>query len=120
MNLVEQISVDENEKEAIIYILDVLSANMLEETDKKAYIEERKMMINPRDEYLVNKTREEVMQETREQIQRANNETKQAKQDLKQTNTTTIKNLIKKGFEIAEISEITGLSENQIQKLMKN
>ena len=78
------------------------------------------MMINPRDEYLVNKTREEVMRETNEEIQRANNETKQAKQDLKKANTTTIKNLIKKGFEIVEISEITGLSENQIQKLLNN
>ena len=44
-----------NEKEAVLYVLNVLSTNMLNETEKNKFMEERKMMINPRDEYLVNK-----------------------------------------------------------------
>ena len=42
----------ENEKEAISYILDVMSTNMLNEQDKNQLMEETEML-NPRYEYLI-------------------------------------------------------------------
>ena len=91
--LIEQLNIDANEKEAILYVLDVLSANMLDEKEKSKFMEVRKMMINPRDEYLVNKGIEKGREEGKIEI---------AKKLLK---TMTIK----------EVMEITGLTKEQLQ-----
>ena len=64
---------------------------MLNETEKNKFMEERKMMINPRDEYLVNKGIEKGRLEV-------------------------AKKLLEK-MTIKEVSEITGLSEKQIEEL---
>ena len=64
--LIEKLNIDANEKEAILYILDVLSGNMLDEKDKNKFMEVRKMMINPRDEYLVNKGIEKGIEKGKE------------------------------------------------------
>ena len=58
--LIQKLKIDVNEKEAILYVLDVLSSNMLDKPDKDKFMEGRKMMINPRDEYLVNQGKLEV------------------------------------------------------------
>ena len=84
-------NIDMNEKEAVLYVLNVLSTNMLNETEKNKFMEERKMMINPRDEYLVNKGIEKGRLEV-------------------------AKKLLEK-MTIKEVSEITGLSEKQIEEL---
>lgn len=89
--MIEQLNIDMNEKEAVLYVLNVLSTNMLNETEKNKFMEERKMMINPRDEYLVNKGIEKGRLEV-------------------------AKKLLEK-MTIKEVSEITGLSEKQIEEL---
>ena len=89
--MIEQLNIAMNEKEAVLYVLNVLSTNMLNETEKNKFMEERKMMINPRDEYLVNKGIEKGRLEV-------------------------AKKLLEK-MTIKEVSEITGLSEKQIEEL---
>ena len=59
-HLIERMKLSDKDKLAIIYILNVLSANMLSEKDKKEYLEETTMMLNPRDEYMKNKGKEEI------------------------------------------------------------
>ena len=98
--LVNKLKIERNEKEAIIYILDVLSANMLEEKDKNKFMETRDMMINPRDEYITKKAKQEGMKKGRE----------------KERDEVAIA-LIKKGMSLKEISEVTKLTEKQIENL---
>ena len=86
--LIQKLKIDVNEKEAILYVLDVLSSNMLDKPDKDKFMEGRKMMINPRDEYLVNQGKLEVA-----------------------------KKLLPK-MTIEEIIEIKGLTQEQIQGLL--
>ena len=66
--LVGRLDIEENEKEAIFYILNVLSTNMLNETDQNKLMEETKMILNPRERYFNNKGiekgREEGIEET--------------------------------------------------------
>ncbi len=93
-SLVEQLNIDINEKMAIRYILDVLSTNMLNKTEKGKYMEKVKMLINPREEYFKNEGIKEGIKETREKI---------------------AKNLLKEGMSPEKISQITGLETQQIQ-----
>lgn len=93
--LVSKLNIDDNEKEAIFYILDVLCSNMLNEEDKNELMEETKM-INPRYEY----QRNEGIKEGR----------KEGKKEIAQK-------MLKKGTPINEIIEITGLTKKQIQDL---
>lgn len=97
--LIEQLNIDMNEKEAVLYILNVLSTNMLNETEKNKFMEERKMMINPRDEYLVSKGIEKGRLE-----------------GMEKGRLEVAKKLLEK-MTIKEVSEITGLSEKQIEEL---
>lgn len=97
--LIEQLNIDMNEKEAVLYVLNVLSTNMLNETEKNKFMEERKMMINPRDEYLVNKGIEKGRLE-----------------GMEKGRLEVAKKLLEK-MTIKEVSEITGLSEKQIEEL---
>lgn len=69
---------------------------MLNETEKNKFMEERKMMINPRDEYLVNKGMEKGMEKGKLQI---------------------AEKLLRK-MTIKEVAEITGLKEEQINNLI--
>lgn len=92
-------NIDMNEKEAVLYILNVLSTNMLNETEKNKFMEERKMMINPRDEYLVSKGIEKGRLE-----------------GMEKGRLEVAKKLLEK-MTIKEVSEITGLSEKQIEEL---
>ena len=85
---------DINEKEAILYILNVLSANMLDEDDKVRYMEETEMLINPREEYFHKKGIEEGEERKEKEI---------------------ATKLLEKGHPLQEIIEITGLTKEQIQ-----
>ena len=78
-----------NDKKAIIYLFDVLSANMLSDVEREKYGEEMYMLLNPMDRFLLNKCR------------------KEGKCDV-------ARNLLKRGFSIEEVVQITGLSENDI------
>ena len=65
--LLEEISarlnMDINEKSAIIYLLDVLSTNMLDDEEYDQYMEETVMLINPVERYCVDKGRKEGRKE---------------------------------------------------------
>ena len=88
--LVEKLDIDENEKEAIFYIFNVLSTNMLSKKDQKKLMEETNMMLNPRDEYFKNLGIEKGKLEI-------------------------AMKLLEKGNTIEEIAKITGLTPQQIQ-----
>ena len=53
--LVRKLPIEPIEKEAIQYILDVLSTNLLTKEYKDKLMENNNMMINPREEYFMNK-----------------------------------------------------------------
>ncbi len=73
-----------NEKEAILYILNILSVNMLDENDYNEFMEVTEMILNPRDRYLINKTRKEEKEkyeeETKKQKEKYEEETKKLKE----------------------------------------
>lgn len=85
----EKSHMDINEKLAIIYLFNVLSANMLSAVDNKKYVEENKMILNPVERYM----KEEGIHEGRLQ---------------------TAKSLVDSGFPINDIVAITGLSKEDI------
>ena len=103
--LLEEISqryvFDINEKLAIIYLFDMLSANMLDTGEQEKYMEMNNMLVNmlvnPRDRYFKNKGREEGLEEGRDQGK-----------------LETAKNLLKRGMGIDEIVDVTGLSKEDI------
>ena len=93
--IVEQMKIDNiNEKEAILYIFNVMSANMLNEEDYAKYEEETEMILNPHDRYLINKTKEETKLESKIEI---------------------AKRMLKESLPITTIVKVTGLTEEQIQ-----
>ena len=83
---------DINEKLAIIYLFDVLSANMLNEDDHNEYLEKNSMLVNPRERYFKN-------------------------QGIKEGKLETARNLLKRGFSIEEIADITGLPEEEVSDI---
>ena len=93
--LVGQLNIDDNEKEAIFYILDVLSSNMLNNEDLNELMEETKM-INPRYEYQINEGKKEGKKEGKEFV---------------------AKNLLKEGIPLEKIIKTTGLTKTEIQNL---
>lgn len=88
----KQSNMDINEKNAIIYLFDVLSTNMLDDVEMEKYGEVTYMLLNPMDRFLEDKGR------------------KDGKLD-------DAKILLKKGFSIEEIVEITKLSQEDIRNL---
>ena len=86
--LVGQLDIEDNEKEAIFYILDVLCTNMLDDDETEELMEETKML-NPRYEYQRNEGKQEGKQEI-------------------------AKNLLKDGMPIEKIMKLTGLTKTQI------
>ena len=97
--LLERISMqselDINDKKAIIYLFDVLSANMLSDVEREKYGEEMYMLLNPMDRFLENKGRKEGRKEGKVDVAR---------------------NLLERGFSVEEVVEITGLSKKDILK----
>ena len=110
--LINKIPLDINEKEAIIYILDVLSANMLNEKDKKEYLEETKMLINPRDEYMKNEGIKEGINKGKEEGKQEGKE-----EGIQENKEEIAKKLLNKNMPLKEISEITELTTQEIKNL---
>lgn len=82
--LVGELDIDDNEKEAIFYILDVLCTNMLDDDETEELMEETKML-NPRYEYQRNEAKREIA-----------------------------RNMLNEGMPIEKIIELTGLTKTQI------
>ena len=110
--IINKIPLDINEKEAIIYILDVLSANMLNEKDKKEYLEETKMLINPRDEYMKNEGIKEGINKGKEEGKQEGKE-----EGIQENKEEIAKKLLNKNMPLKEISEITELTTQEIKNL---
>lgn len=88
----ESLVLDINEKMAIIYLFDVLSANMLDENEYEVYMEENVMILNPVERYV-------------------------EKKGIEKGKIEAARNMIEEGFSIGQIVRITGLSEEIILNL---
>lgn len=89
----ERLYLDINEKMAIIYLFDVLSANMLDENEYESYVEENVMILNPVERYIEKKSKEDGRKDGKLDVAR---------------------NMVAEGFSIDVIVRITGLSEEDI------
>jgi predicted transposase/invertase (TIGR01784 family) len=98
--IAEKSGMDMNEKKAVVYLLDVLSTNMLSEEDAKKYGDETEMLLNPMDRYLEAKGRQEGMEKGKDE----------GKLEV-------AKNLLEEGFPIERVAELTGLSKADILDL---
>ena len=101
--IAENSGMDINQKKAIIYLLDVLSVNMLNEKEIEKYEEETYMMLNPTDRYLLKKGKNEGKLEGKREGKL------EGKLDV-------AKKLLAKGFQIEEIIELTGLTKEDLLK----
>jgi len=110
--IINKIPLDINEKEAIIYILDVLSTNILNEKDKKEYPEETKMLINPRDEYMKNEGIKEGINKGKEEGKQEGKE-----EGIQENKEEIARKLLNKNMPLKEISEITELTTEEIKNL---
>ncbi|MBQ9026508.1 MAG: hypothetical protein IJ104_09070, partial [Methanobrevibacter sp.] len=85
-NIIKKLEIkNPNEKEAMIYILNVLSVNMLDEKEYNEFMEETEMILNPRDRYLINKTNIEIakrMLNNNEPINKIQKYTKLSSQEI--------------------------------------
>jgi len=91
--IAEKSKMDINEKKALIYLLDVLSVNMLDDDEAEEYEEETYMMLNPTDRYLEKKGKLEGKLEGKRDVAR---------------------NLLDEGFSIEQVVKLTGLSKEAI------
>ena len=91
--IAEKSKMDINEKKAVIYLLDVLSVNMLDDEEIEEYGEETYMLLNPTERYLEKKGKLEGKLE--------------GKCDVAQ-------NLLDAGFPIDQVVKLTGLSKEDI------
>lgn len=109
--LIERISVqskmDLNDKKAVIYLLDVLCVNMLDENDADRYGEETDMLLNPTDRYLLKKGRKEGIKE---------GIIEGRKEGIDEGKLDVAYKLMDKGFSIEEVVELTGLAKEFILK----
>ena len=131
---VEQLNItDQNEKQAIFYILNILSVNMLDENDYTEFMEETEMILDPRERYMKKKMQEEYEEKLKEEKQRLkelkqahNKKLKEEKQahnkklkEEKQAHNKKLKEIAKKLKEekipIETITKTTGLTEKEIQ-----
>ena len=85
--------IDINEKIAIQYLFDLLSANMLNNEELEEYLEENKMILNPRERYFNQQGIEKGMENGRLEV---------------------AKNLLKTGMPLEEVIKITELPKNKI------
>ena len=93
----ERLIFDINEKMAIMYLFDMLSVNMLSADEHNQYMEKNNMLINPRERYFKNQGIQEGIQE-----------------GILEGKLETARNLLKKGFSIEEVVEVTGLTKEDI------
>ncbi len=98
---------DLNDKKAVIYLLDVLCVNMLDENDADRYGEETDMLLNPTDRYLLKKGRKEGIKE---------GIIEGRKEGIDEGKLDVAYKLMDKGFSIEEVVELTGLAKEFILK----
>ena len=92
----EKMAFDINEKQAIIYLFDVLSTNMLDGDEHEKYEEENAMLINPRERYFKKQGIEEGIDKGKLE---------------------TARNLLSEGDSIEKIVKVTGLPKKEILDL---
>jgi len=85
--IAESSGMDINDKKAIVYLLNVLSVNMLDEDENDKYQDETYIMLNPTDRYMLKKGKLDVA-----------------------------RNLLAEGFPIEKVVKFTGLSKEDILK----
>ena len=85
----DRLQLNINEKTAIIYLFDVLSANMLDSSQYDEYVEENKMLLNPVERYMKEKGIEEGKLED-------------------------ARRMLDKGFSLDVVVDVTGLSREVI------
>ena len=85
----DRLQLNINEKTAIIYLFDVLSANMLDSSQYDEYVEENKMLLNPVERYMKEKGIEEGKLEA-------------------------ARRMLDKGFSLDVVVDVTGLSRDVI------
>jgi len=83
--IAESSGMDINDKKAIVYLLNVLSVNMLDEDENDKYQDETYIMLNPTDRYMLKKGKLDVA-----------------------------RNLLAEGFPIEKVVKFTGLSKEDI------
>lgn len=103
--IAEAAEMDLNDKRAITYLLDMLSANMLDDEEFNQYMGESKMLINPRDRYFKNQGIEEGIKEGIEEG---------LQEGIQNGKLEVVKNMLKDGVSIKDIVKYTGLSEEDI------
>lgn len=89
----EKLIFDINEKLATIYLFDMLSINMLSESEHKKYREVNKMIANPTERYFMDKGIKEGMDKGKLEVART---------------------MLAEGMDIADVVRFTGLSEEDI------
>ena len=98
-----------NEKTAIIYLFDVLSANMLDSSQYDEYVEENKMLLNPVERYMKEKGIEEGMEKGMEKGIEEGMEKGVVKGKLEDA-----RRMLDKGFSLDDVVDVTGLSREVI------
>lgn len=90
---------------AVIYLFDVLSANMLDENEYEEYVEENVMILNPVERYIESKAKQEGIEDGK-------------REGIRESKLEIAFNLINNGHVIDEVVKITGLSEEDILNVM--
>ena len=85
----DRLQLNINEKTAIIYLFDVLSANMLDSSQYDEYVEENKMLLNPVERYMKEK-------------------------GIVEGKLGTARRMLDKGFSLDDVVDVTGLSRDVI------
>lgn len=94
----DRLQLNINEKTAIIYLFDVLSANMLDSSQYDEYVEENKMLLNPVERYMWEKGFKEGFEK-----------------GFEKGKLGTARRMLDKGFSLDVVVDVTGLSSNQIR-----
>ena len=93
----DRLQLNINEKTAIIYLFDVLSANMLDSSQYDEYVEENKMLLNPVERYMKEKGIEEGMEK-----------------GIVEGKLEDARRMLDKGFSLDVVVDVTGLSRDVI------
>ena len=97
----DRLQLNINEKTAIIYLFDVLSANMLDSSQYDEYVEENKMLLNPVERYMKEKGIEEGMEKGMEK-------------GIEEGKLEDARRMLDKGFSLDVVVDVTGLSRDVI------
>ena len=105
----DRLQLNINEKTAIIYLFDVLSANMLDSSQYDEYVEENKMLLNPVERYMKEKGIEEGMEKGMEKGIEEGME-----KGIEEGKLEAARRMLDKGFSLDVVVDVTGLSRDVI------